>query len=106
MAFHVSLCAREKCGAKQMSTKTLVFTVTVLAGLALVLGTTPVLAQSPTYPDFSSVANLTLNPATNGAHQAGNVLRLTDDLPSRVGTAWFNTKQPVAGGFTTTFTFQ
>jgi uncharacterized repeat protein (TIGR01451 family) len=106
MAFHVSLCAREKCSAKQMSTKTLVFTVTVLAGLAVVLGTTPVLAQSPSFPDFSSVANLTLNPAVNGAHQVGNVLRLTDDVQSRVGTAWFNIKQPVAGGFTTTFTFQ
>ncbi len=106
MAFQVSLCVCEKCSEKRMSTKTLVFTVTVLAGLAVILGTTPVLAQSPTYPDFSSVANLTLNPVENGAHQFGNVLRLTDDVQSRVGTAWFNIKQPVAGGFTTTFTFQ
>jgi len=106
MEFQVSLCAREPRSEKRMSTKTLAFTVTVLAGLAVVLGTTPALAQSPSYPDFSSVANLTLNPVENGAHQVGNVLRLTEDVQSRVGTAWFNIKQPVAGGFTTTFTFQ
>jgi uncharacterized repeat protein (TIGR01451 family) len=97
MAFPGSLCACER----SMSTKSIVLVMVLVLAAA-----TSLMAQSPTYPDFSSVANLTLNPVENGAHQAGNVLRLTDDVQSRVGTAWFNIKQPVAGGFTTTFTFQ
>ena len=107
MAFHDFLCPREMKSERQMSAKTLVLSIALLAGLVAMGGTTPLLAQSPSFPDFSSTANLTLNPSANGAHQQDTVLlRLTDDLQSRVGTAWFNVKQPVGGGFTTTFTFQ
>lgn len=37
---------------------------------------------------------------------SGTRLRITPDLPSRVGTAWMNLKQPVANGFNSQFVFQ
>jgi Bacterial lectin len=68
----------------------------------------PVLAQSPSFSDFSSTTNLTLNgnaaaPVNNGT---ANVLRLTPATMSQAGSAWFNIQQPVSGGFTTKFQFQ
>src|SRR6266487_3302315 len=82
--------------------------VAAIAALALVGSVAPVLAQSPSFSDFSSAANLTLNgnaaaPVNNGTT---NVLRLTPTAPSQAGSAWFNIQQPVAGGFTTKFQFQ
>jgi len=55
------------------------------------------------YSDFSSIAGLTLN---GNAGQAGNVLRLTSAGSYEAGSAWFNTPQNVAQGFTTVFQFQ
>ena len=55
------------------------------------------------YADFSSVAGLTL---VGNAAQAGTLLRLTPDMTSQRGAAWFNTRQSVQGGFDTTFQFQ
>jgi uncharacterized repeat protein (TIGR01451 family) len=99
MAFHVSLCAREK----RMSTKTLVFTVAVLAGLAAICGTTPLFAQNPSFSSFTS----TTNPVRNGSATVSNgVLHLNPAQGGQAGSAWFSTLQPVAGGFSTTFTFQ
>jgi hypothetical protein len=70
----------------------------------LVMGAVmPVLAQNPNFPNFSSVANLTFN---GNAAQSGAVLRVTPAVWSQDGSAWFNTPQPVAGAFSTTFTFQ
>jgi uncharacterized repeat protein (TIGR01451 family) len=64
-------------------------------------------AQSPGYTDFSSPTNLTLQgDAAFVPEENPNVLRLTPAATQRVGGAWFNIKQPVAGGFTTVFTFQ
>lgn len=77
--------------------------VAAIAALVVMGGVTPVLAQSPNFPNFSSVANLTLN---GSAAQSGAVLRLTPALTFQDGSAWFNTAQPVAGAFSTTFTFQ
>ena len=77
--------------------------VAAIAALVVMGGVTPVLAQSPNFPNFSSVANLTLN---GSAAQSGTVLRLTPALTFQDGSAWFNTAQPVAGAFSTTFTFQ
>ena len=57
MAFHDSLCAREK-SERRTSAKTLVLTIALLAGLVAIVGTTPLLAQSPSFPDFSSTTNL------------------------------------------------
>ncbi|MBK7874295.1 MAG: hypothetical protein IPJ77_00815 [Planctomycetes bacterium] len=69
----------------------------------------PVLsAQSFTYPDFSSTAGLnTVGLAT----QAGNLLRLQDNIAPAVGTdnrggAWYATPVSVSSGFDTTFTFR
>jgi uncharacterized repeat protein (TIGR01451 family) len=108
MAFGVSFCAREKWSEKPTNTKTLVFNIVVLAGLVAMCATTPLLAQSPGFTDFSSATNLTplgnaVVPFNNGS---ANILRLNPDQTSQVGAAWFNIKQPVANGFTTTFTFQ
>ena len=83
--------------------------------LCLVLLTTAVAgyAQQITFPDFSSTAGLQLNGSSQAAtwpdqnQNIQHVLRLTDGLPgAEAGTAFFTTKQPVAGGFTTYFKFQ
>jgi hypothetical protein len=90
-----------------LNLKKTAFTLRCCTLLMLVLASaTTAVAQSPTFSDFSSTANLTLNgnaaPANNGT---ANVLRLTA-ATSQVGSAWFNIQQPVAGGFTTVFKFQ
>ncbi len=82
--------------------------VAAVAVLVLAGSVVPVLAQSPSFSDFSSAANLALNgnaalPPGNGT---ANALRLTPAFPSQAGSAWFNIQQPVAGGFTTKFQFQ
>lgn len=56
-----------------------------------------------TYADFSSIDGLTLN---GSASQVGNVLRLTPDLQSQLGTAWYTEQQSVENGFTSSFQFQ
>jgi len=66
----------------------------------------PLWAQSPGYTDFSSPANLTLQGDAFFPESSPGVLRLTPALTQRVGGAWFNFKQPIAGGFTSVFTFQ
>jgi len=55
------------------------------------------------YADFSSTAGLNL---VGNAAQAGNKLRITPATGSQVGGAWYTTKQPIEGGFQTTFSFQ
>lgn len=82
--------------------------VVVAAIAALVGGVTPVLAQI-TFTDFSTPTGLQLNgnaaaPVTNGT--GAQVLRLTPNVQDQAGSAWFTTLQPVAGTFSTTFTFQ
>jgi len=46
---------------------------------------------------------LTLN---GSASQSGGVLRLTPAAEGQAGSAWSDSKQPVQGGFTTSFTFR
>ena len=72
----------------------------------LIVCSVPLWAQSPGYTDFSSPANLTLQGDAFFPESSPNVLRLTPAVTQRVGGAWFNFKQPVAGGFTSVFTFQ
>lgn len=96
MAFDFPVCARKKC----VSATTLV--CSLLTGLALALAT-PVLAQSPSFPDFSSTTNLVLN---GSAVKSGNVLRLNPSLQGQAGSAWYSILQPVSNGFSTTFKFQ
>ena len=96
--------------------------------LVIVVGSSAASAQScptsPNYlPDFTSNQNcLTSNgmnfdtPSTTypGFYPAvptpppgvSTVLRLTPNQEAWVGSAWYNTQQPVAGAFSTTFTFQ
>jgi uncharacterized repeat protein (TIGR01451 family) len=67
----------------------------------------PAVAQSPGFTDFSSQTNLTtVGDAAFVPEGTPTTLRLTPAATQRVGGAWFNIKQPVAGGFTTVFTFQ
>ncbi len=83
--------------------------IIVAAIAALVLaGAMTAVAQSPAFSDFSSTANLTLNPSAVAPVYNGtsNVLRLTPAIGGQAGSAWFNIQQPVAGGFTTVFKFQ
>ncbi len=69
-------------------------------------------SQQITYPDFTSgTGNLQLNGSSTLAiwptGNVPNVVRLTDGSPgAKAGTVFFQTKQPVAGGFTTYFKFQ
>jgi hypothetical protein len=84
------------------------FVIVAAVAVLVLAGSVAVLAQSPSFSDFSSTANLTLNgnaaaPVNNGT---ANVLRLTPATTSQAGSAWFNIQQPVAGGFTTVFQFQ
>ena len=78
--------------------------VAAVAILVLAGSVVSVLAQSPSFGDFSSTANLTRN--GNAVIFNGNVLRLTPAATAQSGSAWFNVLQPVTGGFTTTFTFR
>jgi hypothetical protein len=77
--------------------------VAAITALVVMGAVTPVLAQSPNFPNFGSVANLTLN---GNAARSGTALQLTPAAPYQDGSAWFNIAQPVAGAFSTTFTFQ
>jgi len=108
--------------------KTLVFTIAALAGLVMA-GSTGAWAQCPASPaftpDFSgNQACLTLNGSAAFFTPApileqtltpsnppvpptqGTVLRLTPNTFFVTGSAWWNTRLPVSGHFSTTFTFQ
>ncbi|MCC7398539.1 MAG: IPT/TIG domain-containing protein [Planctomycetes bacterium] len=60
-------------------------------------------AQSFSYPDFSSTAQLSL--LGNAAPNAG-ALRLTANSSNQTGWAWRQAAVPVSNGFDTTFTFR
>jgi hypothetical protein len=60
-------------------------------------------AQTFSYPDFSSVAQLNL---LGNAAQSGTALRLTANVSNQTGWAWRQTAVPVVAGFDTTFTFR
>ncbi len=94
--------AQQEGGSMKVRITKLVM-LAAIAALVVLAGTTPVLAQSPNFPNFSSIANLTLN---GNAAQNGNVLRLTPNTTNQAGSAWFNTQQPVSAAFSTTFSFQ
>ncbi len=102
MDFAVPFSARKNC-EQNISRDGLAVRIVGLT-LMVIFATLPVLAQSPSYPDFTSITGLSLN--GNAAQFNGKVLRLTPATPSQVGSAWFTTLQPVSEGFSTTFTFQ
>ena len=60
-------------------------------------------AQTFTYTDFSSTAQLAL---LGNAAQSGTALRLTANVSNQTGWAWRQTPTPVIAGFDTTFTFR
>ncbi len=60
-------------------------------------------AQSFSYPDFSSTAQLNL---LGNSVQAGNAVRLTANASGQTGWMWRNTAMPILSGFDTTFTFR
>ena len=60
-------------------------------------------AQDFNYPDFSSVAGLSMN---GNAGQFGNVLRVTPAANGQKGSVYYDQATRVTGGFKTTFTFQ
>ncbi len=66
----------------------------------------------PGYPGFFAPASTlvqppgTVNPAQPAPTGVNTVLRLTSNSTFQLGSAWFNTMQPVGSSFTTTFTFQ
>src|SRR6267142_4440511 len=74
-----------------------------LVMFALSLCALPAMGQGFGFNNFSSTANLTPN---GNAGQSGTVLRLNSASTHKVGSAWYNTAQPVSGGFTTIFTFK
>lgn len=60
-------------------------------------------AQSFSYPDFSSTAQLNL---LGNSVQAGNAVRLTANASNQTGWMWRTTAMPILNGFDTTFTFR
>jgi hypothetical protein len=61
------------------------------------------------FPDFSPpAAQMALNGNAGLATDSLSrpVLRLTPDLLDQAGSAWYSTRTPVAGGFTSSFTFR
>ena len=60
-------------------------------------------AQSFSYPNFSSTAQLNL---LGSSIQAGNAVRLTANASNQTGWLWRNTAMPILSGFDTTFTFR
>ena len=91
-----SFCA---CG-KRIRTKSVVLTIAFILAVA---AATPLLAQNPSFSDFSSTANLQLN---GSAVKVNNILQLNPSLQNQAGSAWYTLLQPVAGGFSTTFSFK
>jgi Legume lectin domain len=118
---------RMRATMKEGITKSILFIALVLI-LIVVAGNATGFAQScpttPNYlPDFTSNQNclyldgmyadsqITTYPGFYGAVQPApsgvtNVLRLTPNQGFYAGSAWYGTQQPVAGAFTSTFTFQ
>jgi Bacterial lectin len=82
-------------------------TIIVLSRCAL-----PAMAQGFRYGDFSDTSKLALNGTLSGTSTAnfpvkvGTALRLTPASQDEAASAWYKTKQPVTGGFTTIFQFQ
>ena len=78
MDFSFSFSARENRYPKTLNATTRAFRTIVLAGLVAIFATLPLLAQSPSYPDFSSVSGLVVNPTAppHPIQVNGNVLRI------------------------------
>jgi hypothetical protein len=70
---------------------------------ASVLLATGLVAQSFTYTDFSSTAQLSL---LGNTAQSGTALRLTANSSNQTGWVWRQGALPVVAGFDTTFTFR
>ncbi len=77
----------------------------VVGGSSAAWGQAPPCPASPNYgTDFSTNGTcLTANP---NAGIVGTVLRLTNSTGNQVGSAWYNTAQPVQNGFSTSFQFK
>jgi Bacterial lectin len=85
--------------------------VAAIAALMVVGGSTPASAQcpaSPNYPTGFSTNGTCLTPNSNAGIVASTstVLRLTNPAGNQVGSAWYNTAQPVENGFSTSFQFR
>jgi hypothetical protein len=78
----------------------------------LSLSSSPVKAQGFRYGDFSDTSKLALNGTLSGVSTSnfpmkfGTALRLTTFGGGEAASAWYKTKQPIAGGFTSIFQFQ
>ena len=103
MGLCVPFTAWEKCGVTHAKIRWVALAMFVC--LVTICGTTPLVAQSPSFTDFSSIPTPDL--VLNGDwSKVGSALRLTSQDTQKAGSAWFNLQQPVTGGFTTTFTFR
>ncbi|NQT36962.1 MAG: PEP-CTERM sorting domain-containing protein [Planctomycetes bacterium] len=83
----------------------------VLIAMSILGSANRVEADGFTYSDFSSTDGLNLVgkttlPTTPPPTVFGTALRLNPASMWQVGAAWYSTKQPVAGGFETTFDFR
>lgn len=82
---------------RSMSLKSALAVVVAVASAATCSAATVI-----SYPDFSSVAGLSLN---GNAAQSGNTLSLTTANANQDGTAWYNTLVNLVNGFDTTFQY-
>ncbi len=74
-----------------------------LPSLAVLVATAGLSAQSFTYTDFSSTAQLSL---LGNAAQSGTAVRLTANSSNQTGWLWRQGAMPVLAGFDTTYTFR
>jgi Legume lectin domain len=75
----------------------------VICTLVVVFWALPAMGQGFQFADFTSVENLFLN---GSANHNGNKVQLTPESPYQGGSVWYGTKQNIANGFTSIFTFQ
>lgn len=75
----------------------------LVASLVFLAGDPSAAGQSFNYPDFSSLAGVTVN---GSAAQVGVELQITPNLLNLAGSAWHDTPQPVTNGFDCLFSFR
>lgn len=74
-----------------------------MLGLALVAGSATSARADFAYPNFNSIAGLTLNGA---AIQSAPTLSVTPPVRASAGSFWRNDRQTISNGFESTFTFR
>ena len=84
-------------------TAILVLAITTGSATAWAASNNPCAAPPNYSPDFTNNQGCVTNNGTAGF--VSNALQLTSNTNNQAGSAWYNLKQPVQNGFSTTFQF-